>query len=141
MSFTDLFESGLHRRNLAHFAAMVNIAVTDGEMDKSESTLLKRMAHKLNITDEEFKQVLKDPSQYPIHPSLAAEERLERILDLFKMIFADHSIDDEERILIEKYAIGLGYTHEMAKGIIKRSIQIFNGGLDFDDYVYLLNKK
>lgn len=141
MSFTDLFESGLHRKNLAHFAAMVNIAASDSNIEESEMTLLKRMAHKLVISDDEFKQVLKDPSKYPIHPSLSADDRLERMLDLFKIIFADHTIDDEERVLIERYAIGLGYSEEKAQELIKKSIRIFNGGLDLEDYRFLLNKK
>ena len=57
------------------------------------------------------------------------------------MIFADHEIDDHERFLIEKYAIGLGYNAETAQHLIKRSIEIYSGGLDFEDYRYLLNKK
>ena len=42
---------------------------------------------------------------------------------------------------IEKYAIGLGYSVEQAKDLIKRSIRIYTGGLSFDDYRYLLNRK
>ena len=62
------------------------------------------------------------------------------MLDLFKMIFSDFEIDDDELVLIERYAIGLGYTEDLARKLIKRSIQIFQGGLDLDDYRYLLNK-
>lgn len=141
MSFTELFESGMHRNNLAHFAAMVNIAASDSKIDESEMTLLKRMAQKLNITDEEVKKVLKDPSQYPVHPSLSADDRLERLLDLFKIIFADHTIDEDERILVEKYAIGLGYPEDRARDLIEKSIKIFKGGLDLEDYKFLLERR
>ena len=141
MSFTDLFESGTHRRNLGHFASMANIASAHGAIHENEEKLLKRFARKLDISELEYEEVLKNPSKYPINPPNTADERLERMLDLFKMIFADHEIDDEERVLIEKYAIGLGYTQELATTLIKRSIEIFNGGLDLEDYRYLLNKK
>ncbi len=141
MSFTDLFESGAHRRNLAHFASLVNIASIHGEIHENEAALLKRFARKLDITEAEFGEVIKDPSIYPIQSILSADERLERILELFKMIFADHAIDDDERVLIEKYAVGLGYPHDKAIKLINRSIQIFSGGLDLDDYRYLLNRK
>ena len=141
MSFTDLFESGTHRKNLAHFAAMVNIAASDNNINEGEMTLLNRMAQKLGVTDAEFKQVVKDPSKYPVQPSLSADDRLERMLDSFKMIFADFVLDDDERVLIEKYAIGLGYTHVYAKDLIEKSIKIFQGGLDLDDYKYLLDKR
>ncbi|MDP5044653.1 MAG: TerB family tellurite resistance protein, partial [Leeuwenhoekiella sp.] len=79
--------------------------------------------------------------KYPINPPNTSEKRLERLHDLFKMIFIDHEIDDHERFLIEKYAIGLGFSAEKSKSLIERSIEIFQGGVDFEDYIYLLNKK
>ena len=102
MSFTDLFESGTRGRNLGHFASMANIASSHGTIHENEEKLLKRFARKLDITDQEYEEVLKNPTKYPINPPNSADERLERMLDLFKMIFADHEIDDEERVLIER---------------------------------------
>ncbi|MEZ4857518.1 MAG: TerB family tellurite resistance protein [Flavobacteriaceae bacterium] len=141
MSFTDIFESGARGKNIGHFASIANIALAHGTIHENEEKLLKRFAKKLDITDLEYEAILKNPSKYPINPPATADERLERMLDLFKMIFADHEIDDEERKLIERYAIGLGYTEDLAATLIKRSIEIFNGGLDLEDYRYLLNKK
>lgn len=141
MSFTDLFESGEHSRNLGHFASIANIASVDGEINPEEEKMLKRFARKLDIEEEEYNQVLKNPGKYPINPPNDSERRLERIHDLFEMIFADHEIDDHERFLIEKYAIGLGYTAEIAQDLIKRSIAIYSGGLSLEDYRYLLNRK
>ena len=141
MSFTDLFESGEHSRNLGHFASIANMASINGELSAEEEKMLKRFARKLDIDEAEYEQVLKDPGKYPINPPNDAERRLERIHDLFEMIFADNEIDDHERFLIEKYAIGLGYDVETAQHLIKRSIEIYSGGLDLEDYRYLLNKK
>ena len=141
MSFTDLFESGEHKRNLGHFASIASIAAVDGALNDAEEKLLNRFARKLNITEAEYAEILKNPTKYPINPPNSADKRLERMLDLFKMIFADQEIDDEERVLLERYAIGLGYTEDLAGKLIKRSVEIFNGGLDLEDYRYLLNKK
>lgn len=113
----------------------------DGDLNEEESLLLKRFASKLDVTDEEYEKINKNPNIYPMEPSNSADVRLERMLDLFKMIFADNEIDDEERHLIERYAIGLGYTQELATKLINKSIKIFQGGLDLDDYRYLLNRK
>ncbi|PVW15335.1 tellurite resistance TerB family protein [Marixanthomonas spongiae] len=140
MSFTDLFESGHHSRNLSHFASIANIAAIDGEINDEEEKLLKRFAYKLDIDEDEYKAVIKDPSKYPIHPPNSSDRRLERMHDLFEMIFADHEIDDHERFLIERYAIGLGYSTELAQKLIKRSIEIYDGGLSLEDYRYLLNR-
>jgi uncharacterized tellurite resistance protein B-like protein len=141
MSFTDLFESGEHSRNLGHFASIANIASIDGEINAEEEKMLKRFARKLDIEEAEYEAVLKNPGKYPINPPNDAERRLERIHDLFEMIYADHDIDDHERFLIERYAIGLGYTVELAQDLIKRSVAIYSGGLSLEDYRYLLNRK
>ncbi|MBX2828165.1 MAG: TerB family tellurite resistance protein [Flavobacteriaceae bacterium] len=141
MSFRDLFESGERSRNLGHFASIVNMAGANGVISDPEEALLKRFAVKLHISESDYVEILKNPSKYPISPPNSADKRLSRMLDLFKMIFADNKIDDEELILLERYAIGLGYTEELAAKLIKRSVEIFNGGLDLEDYRYLLNKK
>ncbi len=141
MSFTDLFESGEHKRNLGHFASIANMASIDGALNPEEEKMLRRFARKLNIDESEYEEVLENPSKYPINPPMDADSRLERMHDLFEMIFADHEIDEDERKLIEKYAIGLGYTDDLATKLIKRSIEIYQGGLAMEDYRYLLNKE
>ena len=140
MSFRDLFESGEHKRNIAHFSAIVRIAFVDGVLNADEEKLLKRFARKLDVTEGEYLEVLKDPSVYPLSPPNSSERRLELMHDLFEMIFADHEIDDDEHKLIERYAIGLGYTEELATKLIRNAIKIYSGGIDFEDFKYLLSK-
>ncbi|MDT0687928.1 TerB family tellurite resistance protein [Autumnicola psychrophila] len=141
MSFSDLFGSGEHLRNLSHFAAIVNLAASDGEINEKEEEMLRRFARKLDINQNEYEKVIENPGAFPINGYNSVEKRLERLHDLFKIIYADHEIDAEETILIKRYAIGLGFSSDASEGIIKRSIQIFSGQLDFEDYRYLLNKK
>lgn len=141
MSFSDLFGTGEHLRNLGHFASIVNLAAVDGEINKHEEEQLKRFAAKLDIEEEEYSKVLKNPTAFPIHPNNSVQGRLERLHDLFKIIFADHMIDEEEEDLLKKYAIGLGFSSDVSERIIERSIQIFSGQISFDDYYYLLNKE
>lgn len=140
MSFSDLFGTGEHLRNLGHFAAIVNLAAVDGEINEKEEAQLRRFANKLDIGEEEYTKVLKHPTAFPIHPNNSVQGRLERLHDLFKIIFSDHEIDKEEEELLKKYAIGLGFSPLVSEGIIKRSIEIFSGRISFEDYAYLLNK-
>ncbi|SKB48465.1 Tellurite resistance protein TerB [Salegentibacter holothuriorum] len=140
MSFSDLFGSGEHLRNINHFASIVNLASVDGEINEKERVLLERFARKLDISEQEYNMVIKNPQEFPISAYNSVEKRLERLHDLFKIIFADNEIDQEEQTLIKRYAIGLGFSNENAEKIIKRSIQIFSGQLNFEDYQYLLDK-
>ena len=140
MSFVDLYSSGEHRRNLAHFAAIASLAAVDGEVGIEEKQLLDRFAKKLDITEAEYKEVMREENKYAIDPPHNYEKRLERLYDLFQIIFADHIIDKEEMTLLKRYAIGLGFSGEKANKIIEKSIAIFSGRIDFEDYHYLLKQ-
>lgn len=140
MSFSDLFGTGEHLRNLGHFAAIVNLAAADGPINAKEEAQLKRFAIKLDINPEEYMKVLKNPHSFPIHPNNSIEGRLERLYDLFRIIYADNEVDKEEEELLKKYALGLGFSEKISEDIIKRSMQIFSG-MSFDDYRYLLNRQ
>ncbi|CAZ96273.1 TerB family tellurite resistance protein [Zobellia galactanivorans] len=138
MAIADLYTSSEHRRNLAHFAALATLASIDGEISSEEKSMLDRFASKLDITEAEYKEVMKRENKYPIDPPHNSERRLERLYDLFRIIFSDHHIDEEEMLLLKKYAIGLGFSGEQADKVIEKSVAIFSGKIEFDDYIYLL---
>lgn len=141
MSIVELYESGTQKNNIAHFAAIVNIAAIDGKLNEEEMNLLSKFASKLNIEKEQFDAVVKNPKKFSIAPVNSKEERLLHLYDLFKMIFVDHDIDEEERNLIFNYAILLGCSEEKAKEVIQKSIKIFSGNIDFETYQYLVERK
>lgn len=141
MSFSDLFGSGEHARNLSHFSSIVNLAAVDGEINSEEQAILERLARKLDISEEDYHQVMKEPNSFPINPPNTTEKRLERLYDLLNVIFADHEMDHEEEFLLKKYAVALGFSSESSNDIIKRSVEILGRRLSLDDYLYLLNRK
>ncbi|WP_339611295.1 TerB family tellurite resistance protein [uncultured Planktosalinus sp.] len=141
MSLEDLFSGGSHKRKLGHFSALVNVALVDGPIKPEEELLLLRFARKLDINELEYNEIIKNPKKYPVFPTNSQEIRLKQLHDIFRIIFADKDIDEEEAEFLNRYAIILGFSEADAKKIIDRSIQIFSGGLDFYDYEYLLNKK
>lgn len=140
MSIVDLFKSGIQKNNLKHFAAIANIALIDGEVNENERVLLEKFAKKLDIDEAHYNEVLENSSKYPIPLSNSKEERLQYIFELFQMIYADHEIDEPEEKLIYKYAIGLGCSETKSRDVIAKSIKVFGGGIDFEDYKYLIEK-
>jgi len=141
MSLEELYSGGSHKRKLGHFSALVHVAVVDGPLKPEEEFLLLRFARRLDINELEYNEIIKNPKKYPIYPTLSQEIRLKQLHDIFRIIFSDGEIDQEEAEFLNRYAIVLGFKEEEAKRIIQRSIEIFRGGLDFYDYEYLLNKK
>ncbi|MFD2100566.1 TerB family tellurite resistance protein [Flagellimonas iocasae] len=141
MPILDLYEHGDHRKNLAHFATLASLAAIDGEINPNEKAILEKFAFKLNISEEEFKEVMKKENKYPIETPHSGEKRYKRLFEFFQIIFSDHEIDAEERVMVEKYAIGLGFPPKMASQIIDKSIAIFTGRIDFEDYHEIVTRK
>ncbi|MGE0560561.1 MAG: TerB family tellurite resistance protein [Flavobacteriales bacterium] len=141
MSIVDLYESSEHRNNLAHFAAIVNLANADGNFNSDEEQIVKKFAHRLGITNEEYVQIVENHKKYPLIPPVKSEVRLERIYDFFKIMAADHNLDEKQLQLIERYAVGLGYPDTQARTIIDKSMKLFGGKIDFDDYAFLITKR
>ncbi|MEX0288792.1 MAG: TerB family tellurite resistance protein [Flavobacteriaceae bacterium] len=140
MSVQDLYSSNSANNNLAHFASIASLAAVDGHIDDVEMKLLERFAQRLQISDADFKEVMKKENKYPIPHQVSFEKRLERFFDLVRMVFTDGAIDNDEKVLLTRYAIGLGFTTEKADEIIKRSTAIFTGNIDFEDYLYLIQR-
>ena len=113
----------------------------DGEINPEEKKVLDRFAVKFDITGEEYKEVMKKENKYPIEAPYESEKRLERLYDLFKIIYADHDIDKNEYRLIKSYALALGYSPAKAEKIIRRSIILFRGKFDFEDYLFMMKRK
>jgi len=140
MSFSSLFESGNSARNKSHFATLVTIAQSHEELKPEEEVVLKRFKTKLDISDSDYTAILKNPSAYPVNPPTSADERIQWLHDLFKIVFADHEMDENEHRLLKKYATAIGYNDEDAAYLVARSVEIFSGHLNLEDYRYLLNK-
>ena len=140
MPILDLYYHSEQKKNLAHFASMASLAAVDGEINPKEKAVIDRFAKKLNISEEEYKEVMKKSNKYPIEPQNDVEKRLERLYDLCKIIFADHNVDDEEMVLLKKYAIGIGFPVERVDKLIEVTVAIFSGRIPFDDYVMILVK-
>ena len=138
MPILDLYHHSEHRKNLAHFASLASLAAIDGEVSPEEKRVLDRFAYKLGISETEYKEVMKKENKYPLDPSNSLEERLQRLFDLFRIIFADHDVDREEMVRLKKYAIGLGFPDKKADKIIEKSVAIFRGHIDFEEYLYLI---
>ncbi|WP_273565740.1 TerB family tellurite resistance protein [Maribacter halichondriae] len=120
MSISDLYDTAEHTSNSAHFMALVNLAQVDGTIKREEEIVLGRLAVKLNISDEEYKAILKNPERNPYISTFGLEERIERLRDLFSVIYADYTIDSAEEKLIFKYAIALGFSGQRAKEEIEK---------------------
>ena len=135
MSISDLFDSGFQKRNQDHFAAIVRVAMSDGVITDEERAFLDRLARNLNISENDYKEILKNYQLHPINPPADYNRRLERLFDLARMVYADHIKGDDQVEVLEKLCIGLGFRTENAKYVVDKALTLVDQGVDGDDFV------
>ena len=135
MDFSMLYTPGFKNRNRAHFAAIVNLALADDHISDEEKAFIDRLAIYLEIDPDMVKKVMESPEQYKADPPADKNSRLERLYDLSKMIFADNIADDNEKKLLEKMVIGLGFEADKANQVVETALDMVAKGIDQDDFV------
>ena len=136
MSFSDLFDSEFKNRNKGHFSAIVRVALADGIFADEEKTFLDKLAAKLEISKEEYEEILENPLKYPINPPYLYEQRLERLYDLVRMVHLDHHIGDKQDILLRKFGLALGFTPENVNYIIDKALSLIDKKADYETFLF-----
>jgi uncharacterized tellurite resistance protein B-like protein len=135
MSIADFFDSGFKKRNEDHFAAIVRVAMSDDIITEEEKAFLDRLAHKLNISEAEYKQILKDYKTHPINPPTSYDKRLERLFDLARMVWADHIEGEKQVRMLIRLVIGLGFHARNAKYITHKALDLVHEEVDLDTFM------
>ena len=135
MSFSDLFDSGFKKRNEDHFAAIVRVAMDDGVISPEEKAFLDRLARNLDISEAEYKNILKDYQSHPINPPISYDHRLERLYDLVRMVHVDQIKGDSEHKLLNKIGVGLGFHAVNVRYIVDKALTLVHNGVDLDTFI------
>lgn len=140
MSISDLYTSGKHKQEIGHFASIVKVAIVDGIITDGEQQLLDRTAKRLNISEEEYKAILKHPEKYPLNPPVSYVESIERLYRVTKMIFADGHVDKNQVILLRKTAIALSIPLDNVEKVADEAIHLVMNNNDLDDFTTAIKK-
>lgn len=134
MSISDLFDSGFKKRNEDHFASIVRVAMDDGIISDDEKTFLDRLARNLDISEHDYKLILKDYQSHPINPPTSYDRRLERLYDLARMVHVDKIKGEKEVTLLKKIGIGLGFSPNNVMYVVDKALNLVAEGVDLDTF-------
>ena len=136
MPFSDLFSSEFNQRNRGKFSAVVNVAYANGHISEEERKFLDKLAIDLEISKEEYEEILKDPTKYPINPPYLYIERLEALYTLSRIVHRDHQLGDKQEHLLTKFAVALGFTPSNASYIVHKALTLVDKKVDLDTFIY-----
>jgi hypothetical protein len=97
------------RKKQSHIKNLIEVALSDGNIDEEEMVLLLNLAKSLDITQEEIYQIRINPGKVNFHPPYRARERFNQIYDLVCMMMVDGEINKNELKLCKDLALKLGY--------------------------------
>lgn len=136
MSFSDLFDNEFKARNKGHFSAIVRVALSDGEITIEEKKFLDKLAVRLEISNSEYEEILENPFKYPINPPVSYIQRLERLYDLSRMVYADHVLGPKQKAILTRFALALGFTPGNVALIVDKALSLLVLNVDLDTFMY-----
>ncbi|MBE0422424.1 MAG: TerB family tellurite resistance protein [Lutibacter sp.] len=140
MALSDYNLSGEQKRNIAHFASIVRLALADDIITEGEEKLLKRLARRFHILDEKYKEILENPNEYSQVTPHSYDERIEHLYDLATMVFADDEVSTEEAKVLKKLVIGLGFPLDNAEKVTDEAIHLVLNNNDLEDFSKAIKK-
>ena len=140
MSISDLYSSGAHKRDLGHFSNIVKLALADDIITDEEQRLLDRMSRRLDISETDYKEIIKNPTKYSMNPPVDYNERIERLYNLTKMIFADSEVTGDEAKVMRKVAVGLGFPTDNAEKVVDEAIHLAMNDNDLEDFTKAIKR-
>ena len=125
MAFSDLYQSGSHKRKIGHFSNIVKLAKLNNPMNDEEIEILRGISKKLDLSNDEYLAIFENPELYPIEPPVNQEERLERLYNLTHVVFLDRIVTPEEKSFLNKIVVGLGFPINQSEEITDAAIDFF----------------
>jgi uncharacterized tellurite resistance protein B-like protein len=124
MNFNDIINKFRQGKGSArsHMKNLIEMAAADGNFDRTENDLLKKIAKRNNISEGHLKEIHENPKQVEFVLPSDKREKFFQFYDLVHMMTVDSSIHDEEMKLCNLFAIKFGYPRDKSGEVIK-SIQ------------------
>ena len=115
--FLQLFKEGKVSAK-SHMKNLLEMAYIDGNFDDSENILLSKLAKKHNISENQLKEIKKNPDSVEFEVPKKDKDKFEQLYDLVAMMLADEYVDTEEFKLCVLYAKKFGYKESNAHEIV-----------------------
>jgi len=114
----------------SHMKNLLEIAMVDGHFDDSEFDLLKKLAQKYDISEDELTSIRDNPSDIEFAIPENDSEKFEQFYELIQMMMADNKIFEEEMNLCTIFGRKFGYNN--ARRISEVIVQYIKDGLNIE---------
>lgn len=117
----------------SHMKNLIEMAAADGNFEDIEFDLLKTIAKRNNVSENQLQEIRKNPTAVKFEIPTDKREKFHQLYDLVHMMSVDKSIHAEEMKLCNLFAIKFGYSREKSKEIIETVRSNIQNGQSHDE--------
>ena len=133
MSIVNYFDHHDKKSSKEHFLHLIQVAKSDGVVDKSESEMLHRMGKHLGFTDPEIDDLLKSKDLKINTPPYELEKRFNQLYDVVAMALADGVLYSNEINMIKRLAVASDFNDADTERVVNLLINGIKYGKSEDD--------
>ncbi len=112
-----------------HFINLYLIALSDGNFDKEELDVILHIASEKEISEEEFKEFITDPTNVNIEIPKDFLSKIKLLYDFTRVILADGKIEDEEKNIFLKLCSSYDFGEEESVELFDWLVELANKNL------------
>src|SRR5687768_15464380 len=99
----------------SHMKNLIEMAAVDGNFEDIEYDLLKTIAKRNSISENQLKEIRQNPGGIKFEIPADRKLKFHQLYDLVHMMTVDNSIHDEELKLCNLFAIKFGYNRDQVR--------------------------
>lgn len=126
MSLFNVFNKNEEAKNKSHIKNLLEVAISDGELDNRELELIITIAGKFDITREEVVSMKENHQEIEFTPPSSYSAKVKLMEDLVKVLLADKKIDEEEIKICKELALKLKLNSLVVDDLINSIINSIN---------------
>ena len=102
----------------SHMKNLIEVAMVDGEYDKTEEKLLNSLAKKHRISKKQLREIHDAPEHIDFEVPGDDKSKFEQLYELVHMMVADNFVDEAELKLCAIFARKYGYDPDNAEELV-----------------------
>jgi len=118
MSLFNVFNRNEEAKNRSHIKNLLEVAISDGELDDSELELIISIAGKFDITRNEVISIKENHQDIEFIPPSSYSAKVKLMEDLVKVLLADKKIEEKEIQICKELALKLNLSSMVVDDLI-----------------------
>lgn len=107
MGLFNAFNNNEKNKYKSYIKNLLEVAIVDGDLDKSELELVISIASKFDISKKTVLEIKENPGTVTFNPPSSYSAKIKLIEDLVKVMMIDKSVEEKEVQICREFALKL----------------------------------